>query len=210
MKRRNRFARGLAAITIAVLVGWGSSSSGADGAGGPSASTPSGIVNASCRSKDSGTDACGTCLGQSCCLQESTCSNNADCASLLVCAKSCGDERCVDDCERQFPKGKNDLDAFLGCYQKSCASECAGNSSGGGSCNSGSDSCSTCVDRSCCPQEEACDHNQACSSLLGCLDQCDGDPRCESACRKQHPDGAKDLAGLVSCLNDDCGAACRG
>jgi hypothetical protein len=46
------------------------------------------------------------------------------CALLPDDAGDAGVAACIDDCDAQYPKGKQKYDAAIGCADTQCASEC--------------------------------------------------------------------------------------
>jgi hypothetical protein len=52
------------------------------------------------------------------------CQANAECAAIASCAKACSDDPCVQACITQHPNGADDLNAYLGCAQQNCQTDC--------------------------------------------------------------------------------------
>lgn len=76
---------------------------------------------------------CGVCRAsvssgeQACGALERACSTHADCVRFGACVSRCaeGDEACVRTCEARFPDGQARREAWLGCRDEACATECA-------------------------------------------------------------------------------------
>ena len=79
--------------------------------------------------------ACNACAEQHCCVAVNACYADPDCDDgyvncILACALLPGDAgdagvaACTADCDAQYPKGKQEYDAAIGCADTQCASEC--------------------------------------------------------------------------------------
>ena len=78
---------------------------------------------------------CNACAEESCCAEVNACYADPDCDDgyvncILACALLPGDageagtEACLQDCETQFPVGKQKYDAAIGCVEAGCAAAC--------------------------------------------------------------------------------------
>lgn len=70
------------------------------------------------------TDACETCLADSCCSQTKACFTNTPCYSFYQCASPCTTQACIDSCRQSNPTGAADYDAYASCAQSFCNSLC--------------------------------------------------------------------------------------
>ena len=80
--------------------------------------------------------ACNACAEQHCCSQVNACTADAECDDsyvncILACAllpedggADAGIDPCLADCESQYPKGKAEFDAAIGCADTQCSVEC--------------------------------------------------------------------------------------
>ena len=79
--------------------------------------------------------ACNACAEQHCCAAVNACYADPDCDDgyvncILACALlpddagDAGVAACIADCDAQYPKGKQEYDAAIGCADTQCASEC--------------------------------------------------------------------------------------
>jgi hypothetical protein len=79
--------------------------------------------------------ACNACAQSKCCAEINACYADADCDDgyvncILACALlpddagDAGISTCLADCGKQYPKGKTEYDAAIGCADTKCAAEC--------------------------------------------------------------------------------------
>ncbi len=81
--------------------------------------------------------ACNACAEQHCCQEVNACTSDAECDDsyvncILACAllpddggaPDAGIDPCLSDCATQYPTGKVEFDAAIGCADSSCAAEC--------------------------------------------------------------------------------------
>jgi hypothetical protein len=80
---------------------------------------------------------CNACAEQHCCQQVNACTSDQECDDsyvncILACAllpadggaADAGIDPCLSDCASQYPKGKLEFDAAIGCAESSCSAEC--------------------------------------------------------------------------------------
>jgi hypothetical protein len=186
----------------------------------------------------SGSFACDSCqdkeltTGGCCAAEAAKCSSNKACTDLNTCLGKCTTEACIDQCNKQFPNGVNDLNAVLDCTfgdgattAGACGIACGGKSAactdGGKEHGSGAAGCDKCQDvemgnNGCCAYEAAaCGTNKACVDLNTCLGKCTTDA-CIDQCAAQFPNGIGHYNDLVVCLFGSdaqsvgaCGTVCQ-
>jgi hypothetical protein len=83
--------------------------------------------------------ACNACAEEKCCVEVNGCLADTDCDEGYVnCAIGCALDfdagpdagpdamptACLEDCAQQYPKGRQEYDAAIGCAEGACAAEC--------------------------------------------------------------------------------------
>lgn len=111
----------------------GSGGAGAmGGAGDAAADGPACELSKPYSSKNA---ACNACAEQKCCAEVNACLDDPVCDDdyvncILACALDPGDggdagvASCISSCDAQYPKGKAEYDAAIGCAEALCATEC--------------------------------------------------------------------------------------
>ena len=73
---------------------------------------------------------CDTCEGQSCCAEDNACANDPQFSSLMNCYNACPldggfpDPTCMSGCDKKYPSGANNFNAWGNCMQTNCATSC--------------------------------------------------------------------------------------
>ncbi len=70
------------------------------------------------------------------------------------------------------------------------------------------ETCSTCVDDSCCTEAKACGDDLECLAFRTCLEGCAGAVECADQCYVDHADGEDLSVAFSTCRNTNCGTAC--
>lgn len=141
------------------------------------------------------TDACSTCMADTCCETVAACEADPDCSACVSGAD-------VDVCESNAGTHAR-VDAYLACKGGPCQAECIGDPVG--SCEDAlaelqQDDCTTCLGSNCCDEVAACHGNEVC--WTGCFTVHDDDI-CHS-----DPNGHALYHALSACASQSCVDAC--
>ncbi len=142
-------------------------------------------------------DACTTCMGESCCDDLSACEQDPKC---VACVTGTDGTQCESNAETH-----ERVQRYLECRGGPCQTSCI--EAEGKSCEEAlevftPDACTECLEKNCCDAVAACSTNAICWD--GCFTNHSPD-KCHS-----DPDGHALYHALVVCVNGGCSAECSG
>jgi hypothetical protein len=193
---------------VAAVTSYGDQSCTQFGVSGRVSAVVDNFINPYITGNSGGTQTCDQCEQAAttgvgaCSSQVTACENDSDCSALLTCLNACasGDQTCVNTCASQHTEGTTVYSKIGSCMcTTACKTECASDPScQGAACGfSFSDqTCSTCMDGSCCSAEQACANDTTCTSCV----------------TSQTPPASCDTNSLanalIQCYTHQCGTAC--
>jgi hypothetical protein len=144
-------------------------------------------------------------MPQSSCAEMTAPATSQESDAAYACVAGCAaeDAQCRHDCVAADDPGDTVFASALSCRNTHCGAQC--NACGGLVDRFGPD-CDACARASCCGVEETCAADPNCAEAYDCIRTCKL-PDCVSRCL-QTLDPPAPIAGLRSCLNQNCADTC--